>query len=87
MMFLWYFYGSTVGCLQDFYGTSMGFLWDSDGISLWFLCYFHFISMIFLSDFYVPMRFPWYLYDLSMGLIIMGCQLKVSWNQLKINWT
>ena len=62
MVFLWYFYGISLGLLWDFLwgvnGISRGFLWgfkrmpmgfplDSYGISMMFL-----YSMIFLEDFY-----------------------------------
>ena len=74
MMFLWYFYGITKGIL-------MGFLCVSYAISMLFLCSFYGISVGFLWDSYgVSMIFLWYVYGITMG-----CQLIVSWNQLKIN--
>ena len=83
--------------LEDFYGISEGMLWEFNGILMGW--YFHGItmdswrnSMRFLWDFCeIPMTVPWYFYDISMIFlwyfygITMGCQLKVSWNQLKIN--
>ena len=75
MGFLWHSYGGfhdvSMIFLWVYYGMSEGILWDSYyEISLLFLCYFHVTSMVFLWDFCgVPMGFPGYFYDISVGFL------------------
>ena len=75
---LWCFYDISIGISQ---GMSMVILWDSYGFSKECLWDFYDVSMGFLwASYGVSMIVLWYVYGITMG-----CQLKVSWNQLKIN--
>ena len=48
-------------------GLLWGYLWDFFVVPM----LFHVISMIFLWDFCrIPMGFPWYVYDISLGLLL-----------------
>ena len=79
MRILRYSYRIFIGFLKYFYGfqlescgISIGFLWDFYLDAYFFAVpmLFHVISAIFLWDFCgIPMRLPWYFYDLSMGLL------------------
>ena len=53
---------------KDLYGVGMGFKID-----------FYGIPMVFpLASYGIPGGFPGYVYDISMGLITLGLQSKVS---------
>ena len=58
-------------CFYDLsMGLSMGIMWDYSRISLCFVCDVHVVSVIFLWGFCgIPMGFPWYAYDISLGLV------------------
>ena len=48
-------------------GLLLEFSWDFCVVPM----LFHVISMIFLWDFCgIPMGFPWYFYDISLGLLL-----------------
>ena len=48
-------------------GLLLEFSWDFFVVPM----LFHVISMIFLWDFCgIPMGFPWYFYDISLGLLL-----------------
>ena len=67
MAFLWDFQI----CFYDLsMGLTLGTMWDYSRISLWFVCDVHVVSVIFLSGFCgIPMGFPWYACDISLGLV------------------
>ena len=83
-----------MGLLLEFHRNPMAFLWHFQDVSLIFLWDYQGDYMGFLWDFFVvPMPFPCHFCDLFYGIsvilyvygITMGCELKVSLNDLTIN--
>ena len=65
-------------------GLLLEFSWDFFVVPM----LFHEISMIFLWDFSgIPMGFPWYFYDISLGLLLdfYGMSIESKLKSIEIN--